>query len=595
MSFKERYGITGGSLALVSVIVILTLSVFANTLGNGFVFDDKGQIVDNYWIHEIKYLPSILSSHSLAFIGDDQPAITYRPLVFVVYMIEYALFGLEPWGWHLVNILLHALNSVMVFLTVSYLFRGKNDGPSGAVNGLPAFAAAALFAVHPMNSEVAAWVGCVPELVYTFLGLSAFNLYALYRDRSCSFALFFSVLLYFIGLFAKETSLVLPGILFAYDYARDRDEPLFTGARIKRYLPYVLAAFLYIVIRVLSMGGHMVPTVKLHAYLTGPQFILNVFPILFDYMKALVLPVNIYPLQLFKPVFSITEPRAFLTLTLALGVAGALFAFRRKMNPLYLVSAAMIIFPLLPVLYVPALSRHSFADRYLYFPSIGFVIIFGLFLNEALKNQKAVRITAVLALAALICAYSVGAFGRNLNWKDDASLWDAALKGSDNNYIAIHSVGLMDLRKGNTDAAVSGLERALKLNKESLHPDATALVLTGKVLAVAYGQKGRVDDAVREYRDVLSIDRNDPISNYNLALIYQDKGLLDEAVELYQRALLFTKKPKQRKDIYNNLGVCYQRKGFFSEAAANYEEALKLSPGDPVITRNISSISGIGR
>lgn len=207
-------------------------------------YDDNEQIVENAWIKDPKHLPAIFSHHSFGFAKDKELGTTYRPLVFSVYMAEYSLFGLDPKGWHAVNIAFHAVNTVLVFIAAAMLLKG---GGAAAPGSLPAFAAAVLFALHPVNSEVVAWVGCIPELLYTMLCLGAFCLYV--KSRSGAYLPFLlniaSAALFFIALFANETAISLPLLVFAYDLFVKKDGPVLGAATAKRYLPYALLAVLY--------------------------------------------------------------------------------------------------------------------------------------------------------------------------------------------------------------------------------------------------------------------------------------------------------------------------------------------------------------
>jgi hypothetical protein len=197
------------NLILSLVLTALVFAAYWNTLPGGFVYDDNEQILENTWITDSKYLPSIFSSHSFGFAKGKELGTTYRPLVFSVYMAEYSLFGLDPRGWHFVNIVFHALNTLLVFYAASLLLKGT--GEKWMLNSLPPFAAAALFALHPVNSEVVSWIGCVPELAYTLLSLGAFCLYL--RSRSAAKLPYLfnlaSAALFFIALFAKETAISL--------------------------------------------------------------------------------------------------------------------------------------------------------------------------------------------------------------------------------------------------------------------------------------------------------------------------------------------------------------------------------------------------
>jgi tetratricopeptide (TPR) repeat protein len=598
---------------LAVLVAVVAVAVYGRTLDSGFVYDDKIQILLNPWITSAKYLANIFSTHSFGFSEKEYQAISYRPMVFVVYMVEYALFGLKPWGWHLVNVILHALNSVMVFFLTSLLLSrrpggagleepGRPDAPAPRpylLPGLPAFAAGIIFAVHPINTEAVAWVGCIPELFYTLMMLSSFYLFVRSLDTAPyggagGFRLAVSVLLFFIAALTKETAVLLPLLFFIYDRTRGRDEKVLGAPVVKRYAPYLAAAVIYIAIRSYILGGEAIPTEKLHAYLTGGQFVLNSMVLLAKDLGFMILPMGSFPLQLLDPVYSVAEPRAILSIAALLAGLVFVIAMRKKLNPLVIFSVFLMVLPLLPTLYSPAISRTPYADRYMYFPSIGLVLILSLVFRRACAYGVKARSQAVLwgsvAVFVLIASvFSAWSSGKALFWKDDLTLWRSALRGDPENYLAIHSIGAIYFSDGRTGDAVKTLELALMLNETSLHPDPTAIMTTRKVLATAYGKKGMVDKAINEYNIILRAEPDHVVANYNLAVLYKDKGSFSDAIEFYDRALLFATKPWQFKDIFVNLAESYAGLGLWGEAALNYEKALKYAPGDAEILKDLIS------
>src|SRR4030067_2300361 len=103
------------------ILVIASIGVYLNTLPNEFVYDDEGQVLKNLWIRDAKYIPEIFLSNVWAFVGEEHLSNYYRPLMHMIYMIDYHIFGLKPWGFHLTNILLHGGVSVLLFLLLSVL------------------------------------------------------------------------------------------------------------------------------------------------------------------------------------------------------------------------------------------------------------------------------------------------------------------------------------------------------------------------------------------------------------------------------------------------------------------------------------------
>ncbi len=580
------------------ILAALVFAVYWNTLSGEFVYDDKEQIVENTWITDSKYLPSIFSSHSFGFAKDKELGTTYRPLVFSVYMAEHYFFGLDPKGWHAVNVFFHAINAVLVFVAASLLLKGAG---ARKTEGLPPFAAAVLFALHPVNSEVVAWVGCVPELVYTMFCLGAFCLYMKSRDGArLPFTLnFASALLFFIAMFAKETAIALPALVFAYDLFVKKDGPVLSAASIKRYVPYAAFIVMYFIIRLSALGG-MAPRENMYPYLGLEQYLLNAAVLFVKYARVLLLPVNDYPFPLLDPVFSLAEPRAFIPTALILAAVPLFFLLRKRMNPLYWLSAAFIVLPVLPALYLPGLSRAPFADRYLYLPSMGFAIILAAFLKNGLERaastgSQRLKAAAIAVFVLVSALYAAGSGLRNLRWKDEFSLWNSSLKGvsDEYKYYAYYQLGTAALRKNMHGEAVPYLKKAISVSSANRHPDPGVIGDSRLNLAYAYSSMGLPDEAAGEYLELLKAYPGHAVSNYELASIYMEKGMLDEAAEYFTRAAGSFRDPLDVKDALVGAGNCLARMGDYEEAYARYQQALRVMPGDTAALRNLKVLEGL--
>src|SRR5512135_2525637 len=166
------------SLVPILAVIAVSLAVYSNTLGHDLVWDDSDQILGNPWIRDPGFLPKIFSSGVWDF--KSVASNYYRPMMHVFYMLGYTVFGLRPWGFHLVNIIFHAGVSVLVFLIARALFAGH--GARAKAFPLPLMAAV-LFAVHPIHTEPVAWVAGIPDLSYAFFCLLSFYLYYLSEDK----------------------------------------------------------------------------------------------------------------------------------------------------------------------------------------------------------------------------------------------------------------------------------------------------------------------------------------------------------------------------------------------------------------------------
>lgn len=570
--------------------VLLILAVFAvyyASLRFGFVYDDAEQILRNRWILSFASVPEAFTTHTWGFMEDGYQATSYRPVFFVMYSIVYAIFGFSAWGWHLVNVSMHAANAVLLFFVLRYLLEAERPGRPMAI---PAFAAALVFAVHPMNAEPVSWLACMSELAFAFLCLAAFYVEARSIDGLRQPAVLRAVpaLFFLAAIFLKETAVMLPVIVFVYDCTRRGARGLFSLERAARFIPYVAVAIFYAAMRTWALSGKVSPE-KLHAFLTPYEFLLNAFVLMARYFKALALPFGEPPMQIMDPVFSLAEPRAAISVLFVIAAPVVLAIVLRRITRLWALMLALIILPLLPTLYSPAISRFPFADRYLYYPSVGFAMLIAVLLACPASRRRWSTL-AVAAILALSIPSAVLARAKSVVWESDRTLWGAALEAQPGNYVAVHSVAAEYLKDGRAREAVELFERSLEMNLSSAHPDQSMVLLTRKVLPQASARAGLDDRAEAHLAEFLKLMPDDAPSLYNLGFLRQKRGLCNEAIELYEKAAVFSRNPNLSARAHANLGECYLALGMKDEALSSFQEALRHTPGDGAILGRMESL-----
>ncbi|MBI2401074.1 MAG: tetratricopeptide repeat protein [Deltaproteobacteria bacterium] len=465
---------TKKSLAAAAVAVIV-IAVWACSLSNGFVYDDHKYLVGNPWVKDTAFTGDIFSSSTSAFSPTDAISNTYRPMLYMLYMAEYLAFGLTPFYFHLVNILAHAVNAVFVFFVAANLL-GKEG--RGSVF-LPLLAGLA-FGLHTINTEVVNWVSASTELFFTLFALAGLNLY-LRRASGVLSAPFFLVALLF-----KETAAALALIIFIYDYSKNR---LLLRDRWKAYAFFIAAGFVYALMRFNAIGGVMHHK---QADLSTIEAFINIFPLVAAYFAKLALPVNLSAIYEFHPARSFLDARVIAGAAFVLAFSAALFFSRRR--PAMLVGLSMMAIPLLPVLYVPALSSSAMADRYLYLPSAGLAIV--LASVASVLDKKAAKASIVVA-SALLVAWAAGSISRSQVWRSDHTLWADAARRAPNSPNAHYNYAWASHNAGDLKEAVEHYRRAA-----SLAPSADAHYNLG----VIFLGQSMIDEAEFEFRAALGID-----------------------------------------------------------------------------------------
>lgn len=630
------------------ITAAMAIAVYANSLYCGFVYDDSMQVVGNSWIKDSRHIQDIFSGSVWAFMGRSSDY--YRPMMHLIYMLDYQLFGLKPWGFHLTNILFHAGSSVLVYLIVSRLLPAEKTASPTAIVTAP-FLAALFFAVHPVHTEAVTWIGGLPDVFYTFFCLLSLYLYMPYKDkgRASTGALLLSAASFFLASLCKEPALTLPIILLAYDYAYS-DEKLISYQRLKKYAPYIAVSGLYFALRFNALGGFS-PT-DTHMQTGGHNYPLYISELFSGYLKRLLLPNGLNVLHVYHPSSSTFTLKAASSLLMAAGFLALLVYFARKSRAAFL-GLTLIAVPLLPSFYIPALSQGlagAFAERYLYLPVFGFSVLLAMAL-EYLKGRMSKGVTAAAVLALAIAAlYSVGTVNRNPVWKDDLSLWSDTVKRSPDSSEARKGLGYALFNEGRVDEAMEQYQAALRLDPgyADLHinigsvyeakgmPDRAvesyreavrlspgsamahyslghaeyalgrvddavdeyltaisldpALSVAHNNLGVAYSNRGLTDMAMEEYRLAVKYDPGSASARYNLGKAYAVKGMLKEAAEYILAAMAM--KPDDA-DMHNSLGIVYIEEGLKDQAAAEFEAAVRLAPGNLAYRKNLENTHAI--
>jgi tetratricopeptide (TPR) repeat protein len=568
----------------IGIIIVISAGVYLSALSNGFVYDDEAQVLNNHWIRDIKHLPEIFFSDVRGFRGEGVSNY-YRPFMHIIYMINYHIFGLNPIGFHLTNVIFHTGVSVLVFFIASMLLR--QTPPTSALFQRErvvwrAFFASLLFATHPIHTEAVAWIGGMSELSFTFFYLLSFYLYA-NSETKIGGGFILSTISFFLAALCKETALTLPILLFTYDYFFSKSKIVNLKSKITRYLPYLIVICLYFILRVYAIGG--IAPLKIHSELSAYQCVINIFPLFMQYLEKLILPVNLNVFHIFHPISSIFEWKGAISIVAAIVFIIAIY-FLRRVKRIASLSLLWIVISLLPVLYTPALGENIFAERYLYLPSVGFALIASAAI-ESFAHSREWKISYPAAVSIWLIAtslYSFGTIKRNYIWRDNYTLWYDTVEKSPDGAYPNNNLGKAYYDMGLIDKAMEHYEIAVKLKPD--YPEAH------NNFGITYHIKGKTDKAIEHFMIALQISPNFPEAHSNIGVVYQSNGLMDKAIEHYIDAL----KLKPNNPVaHNNLGRAYYDKGLMDKATEHYRIALRLRPEFPEAKKNLKNVLEVFR
>jgi protein O-mannosyl-transferase len=553
----------------------VALVASANTLWNGFVYDDVQNVLRNLWVREPHRLFEAFTHHAAAFDPHLQTSF-FRPLMHVIFAAVVAASGFEPWAFHAVNLLVHAVVSVCVY---ALLRRWTLAGRTSRGRLDLALVGALVFAVHPIHTEAVAWIAGITDLSYSCLGLAAFLL--LTREPASRWYVGFGLVLLFGAMLCKEPAIVFAGVIAVAMVARG-DLDAAPGRRHALWVFGAVAAvvFAYLLLRGLALGGmtgddRRVDVNAITGAATG-------IALLGAYLVKLLLPTGLTPIHDFRVVTTLADARLWGGTFVLCAVGALVWALRKR--PGALVGAALMIFPLLPATYVPALGEGLFAERYLYLPLAG-ALLLAILAVEELSNWKtpsrllALGAKAAVAVAVVVCAGAT--YTRNAVWKDALTLWSDAIEKTPSSVAAHEYLGFAQLTAGQPEHAVGTLRRVLTLDPERVD----ARLNLGSALAAV----GRLDEAGIEIERALPFRPNMAEAYGVLGYVRSAQQRLDEAAWAYGRALQLN---PMLADVHHGLAIVAANRGDLALALVHFQEAVRLDPGNATYHANLSLIRG---
>ena len=346
-------------MGLPALVTGAALAVYGNTLENGFVWDDNDIIVDNPAVRDLGSIPSLFSSVDATRTAHH--AAYYRPLARLTYLLDYQLFGLSPAGYHLGNVLLHALAVLALFLLVRALFGDATR----------ALAAALLFAVHPLNAEAANFVSTRNTILATLFTLVALAAYHRARAGGPAALLPASWLSFLAGLLSKETAAGLLLLLPVYDLPRPAELRATLRGRALRLLPFVAVFAGYLALRTHALSSAIGADLDLSGLTARLGRI--------AYLVPRYLGIVLFPLEL-NAYYQLPQdwPSRWPWLALAwAAIAAALWLCLRLRSRAAAFGLLWFGVNLLPIVGVVPIPSAVMAERYLYLPAVGLWIVAG--------------------------------------------------------------------------------------------------------------------------------------------------------------------------------------------------------------------------
>jgi len=496
----------------------------------------------------------------------------YIPLTWMTFGLDYLLWGMNPLGYHLTNLLLHAANAVVFFFITRRLLTRALPGPSerGHTLAVSAAFAALVFAIHPLRVESVAWATERRDVLSGLFYLSAVLAYLRACDREERGRGWYwgAVALFAGALLSKSMAVNLPVVLMILDVYPLRRLGGSIGWWSKparriyvEKIPFVLLAAAASAIAV--MAQFSIHAALPLAQLSVPgRLAVSAYGLSF-YLGKMIVPVNLSPLYELPRTVSPWAMPFILSFGLAIAITAIVLSLRRRMLGLPAAWLAYLVV-LLPVLGIFQSGPQIAADRYTYLAGLGWAILAGAGLLSSWSRLP-------LLLIGLVVFIPVGLGTLTWNqvhvWHDSKTLWAHALAIDPNSSVAQNDFGEALAQQGKLAEAIEHYRQALEIK-----PDyADAHYNLGGALA----QQGKLADAIHHYQRALQITPGDADAHTNWGGALAQQGKLAEAAEHYQQALRI--KPDHAA-AHNNWGAALTRQGNLAEAIEHYRQAVNIKP-----------------
>jgi len=595
-ALTDRYrGIT-----VLVLLLVLGFLLYGRILHAPFIFDDNKMILENWKIRSLDNVKRIWQAI-------DYPRLCF--LTFVSFAVNYHFGGYDPFGYHLVNLLLHIGSTFLLFLFICEVFQGpfmrrQEFGYSGFEFAL---FSALIFLVHPIQTQAVTYIWSRTELLSAFGGLISLNLYIAGRNRKNVLCVLLSVLFFVAAVFARGNMVIWPVLIVLievsfYDLNFRKIQSLF---RTRRLLTGIVIgvgsiALLFFVRQIASLN--------LGWFLTEPidsrwDYLLTQFRVIVTYIRLSFIP---YPQNLdyyFVPSRSFFEPKtllSFLAIVITLALSARIFARRRMLA----FGVLWYFFALIPVSTILVLSVYISESR-LYFPLAGFSIFLTALIFRSLPHPR--RRNALLV--GMIAIFAVLTVMRNELWRSPVAIWEDALRQAPQHPRPRTVLGMLYARQGRLQEAAELLEQSRKWTPEFLGVQNN--------LGAIYMRMGRFEEAEKIFRRIIEYDPSYLYAYLNLAQLKLSQrdfwstrdlleksmrlcGLHDEAFLILANSALIRRKdkPKQMDRLafnyldkviqlnprsrggYSKLVWLHMQRGEYTQALETVRQWIRVRPED---------------
>ncbi len=548
-------------------LVLVTFAAFWQVRNNEFInLDDDLYVTDNPHVQEGLTLRGILWAFTTMHAGH------WHPITWLSHLFVYDLFGLNPGGHHMANLLFHVANTLLLFL----LFQRMTASPwrSGFM--------AALFALHPLHVESVAWVAERKDVLCAFFWMLTMWAYVSYVQKPKLHRCLLVFLCFILALMSKPMAVTLPFVLLLLDYwplgrlqfdkSKNDDHRRASILRLiseKVPLFFITAIFCWLTLLAQWKGGAVATISKLPLEIR----IENALVCYVMYISKMLWPKGLavlYPHPVTLPLWEVAGA------ALLLGMVTVLVIRVGRKRSYSIVGWLWYLGTLVPVIGFIQVGVQAMADRFTYLPLIGLFMMIAYGVPDVLTEWRYRRVLPIASASLVLLILMITTISQVKLWQNSVTLFNHTLKVTNNNSIIHNNLGVTLARQGKDQEAIVHYKKALEIQPNY----ADAHYNLGALLA----RQGKEQEAVAQFIETLRIKSDYTQAHNDLGLILTKQGKIPEALTHFTEAV---RTNPNNGVAHLNLGIALLRQGRIPETIFHFNQALRINPKDARVHQNL--------
>lgn len=597
-----------------AVVAAVTFMVFLPALGCDFVNWD-----DPYYVYENTNIRS-LGPEFFKWVSGAIVVSNWHPLTMFSHAVDYALFGLDPRGHHLMALVLHSVNTVLVFILArSIVTCYASESTVKSVAPLAAIVCALLFGMHPIHVESVVWISERKDLLSALFFLLSLIFYIAYARGGSVRAYALAILAFILSLLSKPMGVTLPVVLILLDYAplgriEVGDFPGQGLMKAKKVLyekiPFFAISIIFTIITIASQSGGGLRTIESHPI--ALRIAVSLRGYLFYIYKA-IWPAELAPLYPYPEGAELTEPVFILSFIVFVAVSLlCLVAWKRR--PYLMTIWLYYVVTLLPVIGIVQIGLQSAADRYFYLPGLVFFLCAGLIAARFSSSRGGVRTIVIATVVVWATLLGSKTTSQSALWKDSVTLWSHQMRlYPESPALVVYNLGSAYFDLGDTTRAIEEFDRAILLDPDyaNIYLDRGSAyykeMKTGEAIvdfsraidlnpehvgalvsrAIAFSDLGEIIKAAGDVERALRADPSYAPAYLQRGIFYVEARRYGEAIKDYTRAI---EEDPYLTDAHVARGTAFFMAGEKKKALVDYKSALDLDPGYALVYYNLAAL-----